>query len=308
MTSFPAGPERKRVQEFIEQQTAAKSGDEEKTAAVAAGLGAGQVDRGKALNIAVQHIAAGEVEKLRKRVQTISFCQAVRELSEVIKSNILSAAQIGKDTAKARQRLNQLSEIYLQRISQDYPGAAAIVGAEALPAGSMPTLAQAEGLVERLTRGAVDDRATPLMWAVERGSAATVEKLLELGVDVNARDRLGMTALTMAVEGEQEAIVRLLLKAPDIDPNIKTNLDETALEIAEEWNYQTIADLLREAGDDIKAHRPREQEKPGGSAADGSCCAQSGGFENVVRSGEWIGGRCAPGSSSEPDCTACGRW
>jgi ankyrin repeat protein len=50
-----------------------------------------------------------------------------------------------------------------------------------------------------------------LMRASEKGMAATVEKLLGLGVKVSLRDKYGKTALILAIENSHEAVAEMLL-------------------------------------------------------------------------------------------------
>jgi ankyrin repeat protein len=51
---------------------------------------------------------------------------------------------------------------------------------------------------------------TLLMWAAPYGQVAMVNYLLEQGADKNAKDNRGQTALDLALEAKQEAVLPLL--------------------------------------------------------------------------------------------------
>ena len=64
---------------------------------------------------------------------------------------------------------------------------------------------------------------TPLIAAALHSHIAVMEYLLAKGADVNARDRLGRSALWAAVWGDQPAALRLLLsKGADVNVSAKT--------------------------------------------------------------------------------------
>lgn len=67
-----------------------------------------------------------------------------------------------------------------------------------------------QGNIVRHERGRIA-QARELVAAVERGDSAAVANALKCGVSANVTDGLGRTALYLAVEGEQNAIARLLL-------------------------------------------------------------------------------------------------
>jgi len=56
----------------------------------------------------------------------------------------------------------------------------------------------------------LDNDLTLLMWAAPYGQVAMVNYLLEQGADKNARDNRGQTALDLAREAKQEAVIPLL--------------------------------------------------------------------------------------------------
>ena len=62
------------------------------------------------------------------------------------------------------------------------------------------------------------ERRTALLKAVIEGREAVVRVLVELGADINARDREGRTALLHAAIEGHEAVVRVLVElGADID-------------------------------------------------------------------------------------------
>ncbi|GEM_PF-575155 len=98
-----------------------------------------------------------------------------------------------------------------------------------------------------------------LLIAAKSGDAITVKRLLTMGVDVNARDEGGLTALTLAENKGYPEIARLLKKALLI-PNYPggmspadytATLNQNLLAEAEKGNTITVQDLL-EAGADLK--------------------------------------------------------
>ncbi|TFK25663.1 ankyrin [Coprinopsis marcescibilis] len=92
--------------------------------------------------------------------------------------------------------------------------------------------------------------ASPLMVAVANGHDRMVDVLLQWeGVDVNAKDNSGQTALILACRFKKEAAVRRLLADPRIDANAEYGgrqgkLVESALYVACASNDTTIVALL----------------------------------------------------------------
>lgn len=82
-----------------------------------------------------------------------------------------------------------------------------------------------------------------LRWAAKNGHDAVVRLLLEKGVDIDARDEGGRTALPIAAENGHEEVVRLLIdNGADINARDKGN--RTTLPIAAEKGHEEIVRLL----------------------------------------------------------------
>ncbi len=107
------------------------------------------------------------------------------------------------------------------------------------------------------------------VWAARLASADDVDIVRRLlaapGIDINAKDKDGNTALIVAVKREHTAIVDLLLAAPGIDINAKDRLGDTALIVAVKRGTRSraptaIVDLLLAApGIDIDVNAEGSQ-------------------------------------------------
>jgi len=83
-----------------------------------------------------------------------------------------------------------------------------------------------------------------LLTAAQKGKTETVKSLLDEGVDVNAKDRFGWTALIKAAMFGYNDIMKILLDR-GADVNAKTNLGCTALmEAAKIGHLRTVRILL----------------------------------------------------------------
>ena len=78
-----------------------------------------------------------------------------------------------------------------------------------------------------------------------------VRELLEAGVDMEARDFYGNTALIMASSHGYPDVVRVLLEA-GADKEAKNNNGYTALTAASRYGHRDVVQLLLEAGEDNK--------------------------------------------------------
>ena len=102
-----------------------------------------------------------------------------------------------------------------------------------------------------------DFRVAPLHSAVAgRGHAAIARRLVEVGADVNVRQRHGWTPLHGAVHMGDADLVRLLL-ARGGDPRAATDDGQTALDMAKALGRHQIAKILStdEANDDLNQGR-----------------------------------------------------
>ena len=125
--------------------------------------------------------------------------------------------------------------------------------------------AAAEGHTEAVTAllaapgldvNAVDDAGyTALMWAASGGYTETVTALLAApGLDVNAVDGAGYTALIWAASGGYTETVAALLAAPGLDVNAASGDGGTALmKAAARGHTETVAALLPAPGLDVNA-------------------------------------------------------
>lgn len=77
-----------------------------------------------------------------------------------------------------------------------------------------------------------DEGYTPLLFAAKRGRLDTVRFLVNHGADINAIDTEGYTALMVAIQHYQFAVVEYLLQVPGIDVDHVNVYDETALDSA----------------------------------------------------------------------------
>ncbi len=80
----------------------------------------------------------------------------------------------------------------------------------------------------------------------ERATEISVRFVLEQdeGINVNAQDRHGMTALHYAVSRELTQVIKMLLKRPDIKPFLRDKQGHTALKLARERGLDKIESLL----------------------------------------------------------------
>ena len=91
-----------------------------------------------------------------------------------------------------------------------------------------------------------------LFEAVKANDAKAVRRLLKVGVDINAQDENGSTALMLATDRKLENIVKILVKA-NADVNILVEEGWTALMFAVNRNLENIVKILLKAGADVNA-------------------------------------------------------
>lgn len=94
-----------------------------------------------------------------------------------------------------------------------------------------------------------DEESATLFSAARNGNIEQLHRLLKAGIDVNARNGDGMTALMIAAAAEQTEMVKQLIESgADVNAKI-ASYDITALKIALSKGDDTeIARILRNAG------------------------------------------------------------
>ena len=85
-----------------------------------------------------------------------------------------------------------------------------------------------------------------LIQSAESGDYAEVKRLIEEGVNVNARDWDGHTALMFASKKGNTEITKLLIDA-GTDVYVQNEEGYTALNYADQFEQINVAELLREA-------------------------------------------------------------
>ena len=86
--------------------------------------------------------------------------------------------------------------------------------------------------------------------AIRQGDVEAVKEHLRSGIDINALDRYGQTALMLAAHHGHAEIVRLLVEhGADLNVTAKYNL--SALMLAVVAGHENIARLLTHAGADL---------------------------------------------------------
>lgn len=93
---------------------------------------------------------------------------------------------------------------------------------------------------------------TPLHIAVINGYDDFAELMIESGVDVNARDGTGCTALHYAVREMNERMFRMLLETGRCDFTIKEFVGENVLDWAEEYGTELMVESFRRMGYEVQ--------------------------------------------------------
>lgn len=108
--------------------------------------------------------------------------------------------------------------------------------------------------VERLLEGGADVEAKDskyhsslLMWAAHEGHTDIMDLLIQNGATIDTKKPTGETALWFAAQkGQLEALKILVHHGADI--NVIGWKGATALEVAQKYGHQEIVDYLRDAG------------------------------------------------------------
>ncbi|KAJ6441432.1 ankyrin repeat-containing [Purpureocillium lavendulum] len=92
-----------------------------------------------------------------------------------------------------------------------------------------------------------------LLAAAEGGQLEVLQLLITLGIDVNARDRNGVTVLAYAAHRGQSGIVQAVLNHTETDPNIEDKRGRTPLFMAAIAGHAEVVELLLDV-DNINLH------------------------------------------------------
>lgn len=95
-----------------------------------------------------------------------------------------------------------------------------------------------------------EDYVPPLIHAAYRGEIPWLEELIGWGVDLEARDQFGQTALMMAAHSGQHHAITLLLKA-GADVNASDPDGSTPLMFAAQHGYTDVATTLVRGGANV---------------------------------------------------------
>jgi len=82
---------------------------------------------------------------------------------------------------------------------------------------------------------------------------APVEAALAAGADINAKDKMGFTALHLAIKSKNEELANKLLDTEGIDVNVKTNKGFTPLMVAAWKGSEALVQTLITYKADLKA-------------------------------------------------------
>lgn len=97
---------------------------------------------------------------------------------------------------------------------------------------------------------------------VKAGDVREVELDLLLGIDVNARDKFGMTALHYAAAMGFRPCVRLLVNSGKCDYLIKDNKGRLASDLAYEWGKDNAVGILLQKKEVRQAYQSATATKP----------------------------------------------
>ncbi|KAL5592757.1 hypothetical protein FOBRF1_013065 [Fusarium oxysporum] len=121
-----------------------------------------------------------------------------------------------------------------------------------------------QGLVKLLVGNDADlyfeGKVTPVLFAAENGLRIGLQRLLEKGANIEARDDNGRTSLWRAAQNGHEAVVELLLEKGAVIETMDDN-DQTPLLWAAGEGHKAVVELLLEKGADIDA-KDKYGQKP----------------------------------------------
>ena len=148
-----------------------------------------------------------------------------------------------------------------------------------------------------------EPRGTALRQAARQGDVVRLRHLLRAGVDPDASDAHGRTAMVAAAAAGQVTVLKELLKA-GADPDLRDREWGNALDAAARHDHEEVGRLLREAGARGSGKSPGSTVCVRPWQGEGFCGRVEAvrGHQYQVRLG-WVVG-CAEGCEAWPECSA----
>jgi uncharacterized protein len=146
--------------------------------------------------------------------------------------------------------VGQYSTIMVYRVSANDLYTCVVEGLETDLYESWPDLIRVVGVLRIQSAAPLSLNPQDFIDAAYRGDAAAVQALIEAGVDINAKNKGGMTALWLASQGGHTAVVETLL-ARGADVNVKADNGATALTQASQEGHLAIVLALLDKGADV---------------------------------------------------------
>ncbi|CAK8994193.1 unnamed protein product [Durusdinium trenchii] len=203
--------------------------------------------------------------------------QSVRDLKRLL------SAQVGCSRFQQRLFSDELGELEDDLALRTLSSVQLII---------LPLCAPDKTMEEELLRGCAENNVAQIEWLLQKpldpnrdglvlaascGHLEVVRLLLEAGVDKDAADTDGWTALHIAAENGHSEVVRLLLEA-GADKDAADTDGSTALHFAARNGHLKVVQLLREAGAD------KDAADTDGCTALGFAAYNGNGHLEVVRS------------------------
>ncbi|WP_250296688.1 ankyrin repeat domain-containing protein [Wolbachia endosymbiont of Oedothorax gibbosus] len=97
---------------------------------------------------------------------------------------------------------------------------------------------------KKITEEELEENTNRLFLALDNGNLQLAEKLIKRGVDINAKDKNGLTLLHYAAARGYKDVAELLFKHEKIDVNVKIHGGFTPLHLAVQEGHEEIAELF----------------------------------------------------------------
>lgn len=214
----------------------------------------------------MMHRSCGSITPLICLVNSVHVCWTNSKL-EVIQVLLDNGAYVnGRDccgrTPLILAAMKKTSEIAIQILLdhgadftvRDDDGKTALVHATEQCQENVPSLLQCTTNMNEYLNLQASDGRTALMWAVIKSNVSLTQKLIDLGADVNIKDKDGNTALLLAATFccDAQQILRLLIRAGS-DVNCQNNNGFSPLMLVAQHSVYYAMLLLLDSGADVNA-------------------------------------------------------